>query len=126
MKFPRDPRKNLYSNILTLEIWNFAQRSFISYQLGNLQHLGILIQLPRVKIDNSYVFLIIQFSAAPSKQAIKQKEKREARKARKAEERATGDTSPPAPAPSRPAFISTGDPEKDKKIKNINKVSCQN
>ncbi|XP_073945804.1 eukaryotic translation initiation factor 2A [Choristoneura fumiferana] len=60
-------------------------------------------------------------NAAPSKQAIKQKEKREARKARKAEERATGDTSPPAPAPPRSAFVSTGDPEKDKKIKNINK-----
>ncbi|KAL0895564.1 hypothetical protein ABMA27_011665 [Loxostege sticticalis] len=61
-------------------------------------------------------------SAAPSKQAIKQKEKREARKARKAEERAKGDASPPpAAATPRPAFVSTGDPEKDKKIKNINK-----
>ncbi|KAL4715260.1 hypothetical protein ACJJTC_007842 [Scirpophaga incertulas] len=65
---------------------------------------------------------------APSKQALKQKEKREARKARKAEEKAKGDASPapapassPAPAAPRPAFISTGDPEKDKKIKNLNK-----
>ncbi|KAL0850018.1 hypothetical protein ABMA28_011928 [Loxostege sticticalis] len=61
-------------------------------------------------------------SAAPSKQAIKQKEKREARKARKAEERATGDAPPPPAASTpRPPFVSTGDPEKDKKIKNINK-----
>lgn len=63
-------------------------------------------------------------SAAPSKQAIKQKEKREARKARKAEEKASGDTtSPPAAAATTPRapFISTGDPEKDKKIKNLNK-----
>ncbi|XP_063834256.1 eukaryotic translation initiation factor 2A [Ostrinia nubilalis] len=61
-------------------------------------------------------------SAAPSKQAIKQKEKREARKARKAEERAKGDASPPPPATTpRAPFVSTGDPEKDKKIKNLNK-----
>ncbi|RVE49429.1 hypothetical protein evm_005941 [Chilo suppressalis] len=60
-------------------------------------------------------------SAAPSKQAIKQKEKREARKARKAEEKAKGDTSPPPPTSSRAPFISTGDPEKDKKIKSLNK-----
>ncbi|XP_068628355.1 eukaryotic translation initiation factor 2A [Battus philenor] len=63
-------------------------------------------------------------NAAPSKQAIKQKEKREARKARKAEERATGDSSPVSPAiPATPRapFVSTGDPEKDKKIKNVNK-----
>ncbi|CAK1599988.1 unnamed protein product [Parnassius mnemosyne] len=63
-------------------------------------------------------------NAAPSKQAIKQKEKREARKARKAEERAAGDTSPLPPSTSttsRAPFVSTGDPEKDKKIKNINK-----
>ncbi|XP_047536402.1 eukaryotic translation initiation factor 2A [Vanessa atalanta] len=67
--------------------------------------------------------------ATPSKQAIKQKEKREARKARKAEERA-GDASPSAPpaaslaapgAAARAPFVSTGDPDKDKKIKNINK-----
>ncbi|XP_045513487.1 eukaryotic translation initiation factor 2A [Pieris brassicae] len=59
--------------------------------------------------------------AAPSKQAIKQKEKREARKARKAEEKGEqGDTAPAASAP-RQAFTSTGDPEKDKKIKNLNK-----
>ncbi|KAG7304377.1 hypothetical protein JYU34_011317 [Plutella xylostella] len=61
--------------------------------------------------------------AAPSKAAIKQKEKREARKARKAEEKAQ-DPSPPraaAAAAPRPAFVSTGDPDKDKKIKNINK-----
>ncbi|CAH0698922.1 unnamed protein product [Spodoptera exigua] len=62
-------------------------------------------------------------SAAPSKQAIKQKEKREARKARKAEEKASGDTSSPPAATTTPRapFISTGDPEKDKKIKNLNK-----
>nr|XP_049698607.1 eukaryotic translation initiation factor 2A [Helicoverpa armigera] len=62
-------------------------------------------------------------SAAPSKQAIKQKEKREARKARKAEEKARGDASPPPPAAATPRapFVSTGDPEKDKKIKNLNK-----
>ncbi|CAG4963296.1 unnamed protein product [Parnassius apollo] len=63
-------------------------------------------------------------NAAPSKQAVKQKEKREARKARKAEERAAGDTSPLPPSTSttpRAPFVSTGDPEKDKKIKNINK-----
>ncbi|XP_026764409.2 eukaryotic translation initiation factor 2A isoform X1 [Galleria mellonella] len=61
-------------------------------------------------------------NAGPSKQAIKQREKREARKARKAEERATGDPPPPQPPSTpRPAFVSTGDPEKDKKIKNINK-----
>uniref|UniRef100_S4PJP5 Eukaryotic translation initiation factor 2A n=1 Tax=Pararge aegeria TaxID=116150 RepID=S4PJP5_9NEOP len=59
--------------------------------------------------------------AAPSKQAIKQKEKREARKARKADER-TGDTSPTPPTTTpRAPFVSTGDPEKDKKIKNLNK-----
>ncbi|XP_045510592.1 eukaryotic translation initiation factor 2A [Colias croceus] len=60
--------------------------------------------------------------AAPSKQAIKQKEKREARKARKAEEKATdkGDTPPSTPS-SRAPFVSTGDPEKDKKIRNVNK-----
>ncbi|GBP22933.1 Eukaryotic translation initiation factor 2A [Eumeta japonica] len=57
----------------------------------------------------------------PSKAAIKQKEKREARKARKAEEKAQGDVSPTPPAAPRPAFVSTGDPDKDKKIKNINK-----
>ncbi|XP_072935820.1 eukaryotic translation initiation factor 2A [Epargyreus clarus] len=59
-------------------------------------------------------------NAAPSKQAIKQKEKREARKAKRAGER---ETSPPPTTPqaSRPPFISTGDPDKDKKIKNINK-----
>ncbi|CAH0722745.1 unnamed protein product, partial [Brenthis ino] len=66
-----------------------------------------------------------QATDAPSKQAIKQKEKREARKARKAEERAGDDSpaSPAAPAPVAPRapFVSTGDPEKDKKIKNINK-----
>lgn len=63
-------------------------------------------------------------SAAPSKQAIKQKEKREARKARKAEDKAQNDNSPPsatAPATPRAPFVSTGDPEKDKKIKNLNK-----
>ncbi|XP_022826159.1 eukaryotic translation initiation factor 2A [Spodoptera litura] len=62
-------------------------------------------------------------SAAPSKQAIKQKEKREARKARKAEEKASGDTTAPPAAATTPRapFISTGDPEKDKKIKNLNK-----
>ncbi|XP_026323322.1 eukaryotic translation initiation factor 2A isoform X2 [Hyposmocoma kahamanoa] len=62
-------------------------------------------------------------STQPSKQAIKQKEKREARKARKAEERAKGDTSPAPPdaVTPRAPFVSTGDPEKDKKIKNINK-----
>ncbi|KAM3966790.1 eukaryotic translation initiation factor 2A [Aphomia sociella] len=61
-------------------------------------------------------------SVGPSKQALKQREKREARKARKAEERASGDSPPSQPAAaSRPAFVSTGDPEKDKKIKNINK-----
>ncbi|CAH0747244.1 unnamed protein product [Diatraea saccharalis] len=61
-------------------------------------------------------------TAGPSKQAIKQKEKREARKARKAEEKSKGDTSPTPPtASSRAPFISTGDPEKDKKIKNLNK-----
>ncbi|XP_059049080.1 eukaryotic translation initiation factor 2A [Achroia grisella] len=61
-------------------------------------------------------------SATPSKQAIKQREKREARKAKKAEERATGDPPPPqSPVAPRPAFVSTGDPEKDKKIKNLNK-----
>ncbi|XP_045761274.1 eukaryotic translation initiation factor 2A [Maniola jurtina] len=59
--------------------------------------------------------------AAPSKQAIKQKEKREARKARKAEERPEdASPAPPAAAPRAP-FVSTGDPEKDKKIKNLNK-----
>lgn len=58
-------------------------------------------------------------AAVPSKQAIKQKEKREARKARKAE--AKGDESPPPAPGSRVPFISTGDPEKDKKIKNLNK-----
>ncbi|XP_050673371.1 eukaryotic translation initiation factor 2A isoform X1 [Leptidea sinapis] len=61
----------------------------------------------------------------PSKQAIKQKEKREARKARKAEEKAErGDTSPQPPPPNttnKAPFVSTGDPEKDKKIKNLNK-----
>ncbi|XP_013167113.1 PREDICTED: eukaryotic translation initiation factor 2A-like [Papilio xuthus] len=65
-------------------------------------------------------------NAAPSKQAIKQKEKREARKARKAEERAADDSPAPAAPPAPPAhnkqpFTSTGDPEKDKKIKNLNK-----
>lgn len=61
-------------------------------------------------------------SAAPSKQALKQKEKREKAKARKAEEKARGDASPPPPvASSRAPFVSTGDPEKDKKIKNLNK-----
>lgn len=59
---------------------------------------------------------------APSKQAVKQKEKREARKARKAEEKARGDASPPPSAAPRAPFVSTGDPEKDKKIKNLNKV----
>ncbi|XP_041974244.1 eukaryotic translation initiation factor 2A isoform X2 [Aricia agestis] len=60
---------------------------------------------------------------APSKQAIKQKEKREARKARKAEERADESPAAPAPAPAtnKQPFVSTGDPEKDKKIKNLNK-----
>ncbi|KAI5642236.1 eukaryotic translation initiation factor eIF2A domain-containing protein [Phthorimaea operculella] len=64
-------------------------------------------------------------SVAPSKQALEQKKKREARKARKAEERERGDASPaPPPAagtPSKSAFVSTGDPEKDKKIKNVQK-----
>lgn len=61
--------------------------------------------------------------AAPSKQALKQKEKREKAKARKAEEKARGDASPPPPvSTSRAPFISSGDPEKDKKIKNLNKV----
>lgn len=62
-------------------------------------------------------------SVAPSKQAIKQKEKREARKSRKAEEKAQGDVSAEAAQPAAPkqAFVSTGDPEKDKKIKNLNK-----
>ncbi|XP_053601637.1 eukaryotic translation initiation factor 2A [Plodia interpunctella] len=61
-------------------------------------------------------------SAAPSKQALKQKQKREARKERKAEERAQGvGDAPPAPAAPRPAFVSSGDPETDKKIKNLNK-----
>lgn len=66
------------------------------------------------------------FTAGPSKAAIKQKEKREARKARKADEKAQGDVSPPRPAStaatSKTPFVSTGDPDKDKKIKNINKV----
>lgn len=63
-------------------------------------------------------------TAAPSKQAIKQKEKREARKARKADEKASGDISPALLVPSsRPPFLTTGDAEKDKKIKNINKAS---
>ncbi|XP_028028388.1 eukaryotic translation initiation factor 2A [Bombyx mandarina] len=66
-------------------------------------------------------------AVGPSKQAIKQKEKREARKVRKAEEKAKGDVSPEdgsspvPPTTTRQPFVSTGDPEKDKKIKNINK-----
>ncbi|XP_048005469.1 eukaryotic translation initiation factor 2A isoform X2 [Leguminivora glycinivorella] len=62
-------------------------------------------------------------NAAPSKQALKQKQKREARKVRNAEEKASSEAPPPAEgvASARPAFVSTGDPEKDKKIKNINK-----
>jgi len=62
--------------------------------------------------------------SAPSKAALKQKKKRENRKARKQEE---GDESTPAPVAAAPAVTSnvhvvlTGDPEKDKKIKNIKK-----
>lgn len=58
----------------------------------------------------------------PSKAAIKQRKKREARKARKTEE---GDVPPATPAaPSTVSQVEvnlTGDPEKDKKIKNIKK-----
>ncbi|OWR51333.1 putative Eukaryotic translation initiation factor 2A, partial [Danaus plexippus plexippus] len=64
-----------------------------------------------------------QVEATPSKQAIKQKEKREARKARKAEERgdAAPTVTPTTPTTPKAPFVSTGDPEKDKKIKNLNK-----
>ncbi|CAG9575982.1 unnamed protein product [Danaus chrysippus] len=64
-----------------------------------------------------------QVEATPSKQAIKQKEKREARKARKAEERgdAAPTITPTTPTTPKAPFVSTGDPEKDKKIKNLNK-----
>lgn len=58
----------------------------------------------------------------PSKAALKQKKKREARKAKKQEE---GDESPVNNAPAVVSNVKvtlTGDPEKDKKIKNIKKV----
>lgn len=62
-----------------------------------------------------------QPSVGASKAAIKQKEKREARKARKAEEKVEGASPAPVSNAPKAAFVSTGDPEKDKKIKNLNK-----
>lgn len=57
---------------------------------------------------------------APSKAALKQKKKREARKARKAEE--GSDDQDHSPTVATVKVDLTGDPEKDKKIKNIKKV----
>ncbi|KAK9754402.1 Eukaryotic translation initiation factor eIF2A [Popillia japonica] len=56
---------------------------------------------------------------APSKAALKQKKKREARKARKAEE--GSDDQDHSPTVATVKVDLTGDPEKDKKIKNIKK-----
>lgn len=61
--------------------------------------------------------------ATPSKAALKQKKKRENRKARKQEGEEVATTNNPLPsALSSVQVVLTGDPEKDKKIKNIKKV----
>lgn len=65
---------------------------------------------------------------APSKAALKQKKKREAKKAKKQEEAESPDASANAAAPvvSSVKVNLTGDPEKDKKIKNLKRVSNPN
>lgn len=59
---------------------------------------------------------------AVSKAALKQRKKREAKKTRKQEENSPNSPIKEAPVVSNVQISLTGDPEKDKKIKNIKKV----
>lgn len=71
------------------------------------------------------LFYRIYFISAPSKTALKQKKKREAKKAKKQEEgcgyHSDYETNENK-VKSNIEITLTGDPEKDKKIKNIKKV----